>query len=606
MTNIEAASVLQNMAESINRNENASLKIPVRCDGSEYRVEDLAPDQKQALADVLHAVWQYCNGDCAEKNNVFRMTVSGVAGSGKSTWINTVVTLLCKLFPEDEAVSVFAPTGCAAFNAGGQTLHRGFMLPRKLDTLSMSDVKTRYLLNRFAKTLIIIIDERSMLDACMLGITKHYMEQCAHGGRNKTTPWGGIPIIILVGDDYQLPPIMPGAFYAQNDTQVQSTKRLPDALLGIRAEGFAEFRELGTFTVYLEGEKRVNEGQDEFKRLLSLVRCEKPDDKMNHKEVQRLLELHLSHRTFSQSQRDEIEQEATYIFANKEPRDKLNSLKLRLANLKGNPVAIIKSKTTKQFKPVGNNNHFDVDRHPSRVLICKGARVTLNGCNPDPKHGLYHGALGIVHDIVYDLGNSPKRGDFPAYVLVEFFQFCGINPIPNMPRCIPVAPIKVPCNHYCCERTYMPLALAYGKTAHTFQGQNVGPVPFGRPANPIQKIIVDPGTRQFEASSVGLFYQLLSRATTIGTQADKTSSAIYFDGPNFCEERFLNLTMSNKNEPYKKVLFRQKWVDYLRKNQVSNNRWADTEMEEIFGWANNTTFTSNSLSDIIQNASKQY
>ena len=67
MTNIEAASVLQNMAESINRNENASLKIPVRCDGSEYRVEDLAPDQKQALADVLHAVWQYCNGDCAEK-----------------------------------------------------------------------------------------------------------------------------------------------------------------------------------------------------------------------------------------------------------------------------------------------------------------------------------------------------------------------------------------------------------------------------------------------------------------------------------------------------------------------------------------------------------
>jgi hypothetical protein len=65
-------------------------------------------------------------------------------------------------------------------------------------------------------------------------------------------------------------------------------------------------------------------------------------------------------------------------------------------------------------------------------------------------------------------------------------------------------------------REHIPLALAYGKTLHTLQGQNVGPAGPECPENAIQKIIVDPGTRKFEGVNVGLFYQLLSRATTIG------------------------------------------------------------------------------------------
>ena len=48
-------------------------------------------------------------------------------------------------------------------------------------------------------------------------------------------------------------------------------------------------------------------------------------------------------------------------------------------------------------------------------------------------------------------------------------------------RYVPIVPHDVRCQHGCCVRTYVPLALAYGKTAHTFQGQTVGPVPEGRP-----------------------------------------------------------------------------------------------------------------------------
>ena len=199
----------------------------------------------------------------------------------------------------------------------------------------------------------------------------------------------------------------------------------------------------------------------------------------------------------------------TFLQTKNQKRQRLNTLKLKMANSNTNPVARIKSKTVKPSgRQVSNQTHFDLDRQPTRVLICKGARVTLNGYNPDPKNGLFHGSLGIVKDIVYESDKSPNIGDFPTYVLVDFYQYCGKELISGMPTCIPIVPHEVRCNFNCCIRTYMPLALAYGKTAHTFQGQSVGPVPPGRPVNAIQKIIVDPGKREFEGNNVGLFYQL--------------------------------------------------------------------------------------------------
>lgn len=429
------------------------------------------------------------------------------------------------------------------------------------------------------------------------------MNQTAHGGKNKDHPWGGIPIIILVGDDYQLPPIMPGAFYALDPTKLERSRYGSQAQKITRDEGFNEFREIGKTVIYLEGEKRVNEGQDMFKRLLKAVRCESALEKMTEDETQTLLELDIGHPTFSDKQRKQICDGATYVFANREPRDRLNSLKLKIENLDGNPVARIKSVT------VGNNQRrvsgkscFDQDRHPNKVLLCKNARVTLNGYNPDPKNGLFHGSLGIVRDIVYDPEKKPNFDDFPAYVLVEFYQYCGKDIIPNMPRMIPVVAHAVRCSGLCnCTRTYMPLSLAYGKTAHTFQGMNVGPVPPGRPENAIQKIIVDPGTRSFEGQNVGLFYQLLSRATTIGSRNDKMSSAIYFDGQNFSRKRFQNLAMKNEKEMYKKAVLRKEWVDYLRSNEVRKGLWNDEQMEELFQWAQTSRVSDKELQMIIEN-----
>ena len=131
--------------------------------------------------------------------------------------------------------------------------------------------------------------------------------------------------------------------------------------------------------------------------------------------------MDINHTSFTDTQKKTIQDEATFVVANKEPRDALNSCKLKNLNMQGNPVARIRSKTEKNGRQVSNQTHFDSDRTPNRVLLCKGARVTLNGCNPDPKNGLFHGSLGIVRDIVYDAGKSPNLGDFPSYILVEFY-----------------------------------------------------------------------------------------------------------------------------------------------------------------------------------------
>ena len=59
------------------------------------------------------------------------------------------------------------------------------------------------------------------------------------------------------------------------------------------------------------------------------------------------------------------------------------------------------------------------------------------------------------------------------------------------------------CKHECCTRQFVPLKLAYGKTAHTFQGQNAGPTPPGKPPNAVQTLVVDHGSRNFKGINVG-------------------------------------------------------------------------------------------------------
>ncbi len=140
-----------------------------------------------------------------------RLTISGAGGSGKSVLINTIASVLRKVFGRSDAVHVCGPTGSAAFNAGGVTAHRLFGIAKRHTTNNLNANKQKKLLQDFANTTCLVVDERSMMSAELLGMMEHCARMSAHEGTNTNKEWGGIPIVILVGDDYQLPSIDPGA-----------------------------------------------------------------------------------------------------------------------------------------------------------------------------------------------------------------------------------------------------------------------------------------------------------------------------------------------------------------------------------------------------------
>ena len=58
---------------------------------------------------------------------------------------------------------------------------------------------------------MLVFDERIMISAKDMSMIETYAKQVLHQGMHKKSFFGNIPVILLVGDDYQLPPIMPGA-----------------------------------------------------------------------------------------------------------------------------------------------------------------------------------------------------------------------------------------------------------------------------------------------------------------------------------------------------------------------------------------------------------
>ena len=124
------------------------------------------------------------------------------------------------------------------------------------------------------------------------------------------------------------------------------------------------------------------------------------------------------------------------------------------------------------------------------------------------------------------------------------------------------------CEFNCCCRNFIPLEVAYARTIHKFQGLSAGPVDHGKAKNFYQCIICDPDEKMYEGKgAIGLLYTAVSRATTLGDD-NGLNSAIYFDGPEFKEERFQRLTkMKNSNEDFKWAKRRALWVAFLNKRE---------------------------------------
>jgi DNA polymerase III epsilon subunit-like protein len=195
--------------------------------------------------------------------------LTGKAGTGKSTFLRHIVANTRK-----KAI-VVAPTGVAALNAGGMTIHKMFSLP--LSILQPNDHRVPYFgpqrytgecLNKAKYDLLqavelVIIDEVSMVRADILDAVDRALRL---NSRRLREPFGGKQVL-LVGDAYQLPPVL-----------IPADRQLYERFYGTRyffgARVFAQFP-----LITVELRKAYRQQDPHFIGLLDRVRTNQADGK---------------------------------------------------------------------------------------------------------------------------------------------------------------------------------------------------------------------------------------------------------------------------------------------------------------------------------------
>lgn len=199
--------------------------------------------------------------------NIF---LTGKAGTGKTTFLRDLATKTHKNFV------IVAPTGIAALNAKGVTIHSQFLLP--LGTfLPVNDpsgehsdgarvftqhtLARKHPLNAARKQVLrdidlLIIDEVSMLRADVLDAIDYRLKAAK---RNYKQAFGGVQVL-MIGDLYQLPPVVRDHEWSIMRNHYQSAFFF-DAL-ALRESGF----------VYIELEKIFRQHDDVFIRILNNLR----------------------------------------------------------------------------------------------------------------------------------------------------------------------------------------------------------------------------------------------------------------------------------------------------------------------------------------------
>ncbi|WP_430591768.1 ATP-dependent DNA helicase [Humidisolicoccus flavus] len=122
--------------------------------------------------------------------------ITGRAGTGKSTLLNHLN------WNTSKQIVICAPTGVAALNVGGQTIHSLFRLP--LGVIAQGELRQTTELRKILNTIdTLVIDEISMVNADLLDGIDRSLRQAR---QRKHEAFGGVQVIMF-GDPYQLAPV---------------------------------------------------------------------------------------------------------------------------------------------------------------------------------------------------------------------------------------------------------------------------------------------------------------------------------------------------------------------------------------------------------------
>ena len=414
-----------------------------------------------------------------------RIIVCGTAGTGKSYLIHCLRLLL------KDKVRVAAPTGVAAFNIDGHTLHSLLNLPTKGEFKDLQGEQLHHMQESLANMEYLIIDEMSMVGRKIFGqVDKRLRQAFPHRSDQQL---GGCSCL-LFGDFGQLPPVMDLALYT-----TASRTALSD--LGSSAYQLFDHAVVLNQVMRQSGE---DPSQVMFRQMLLRLR----DGQVTEDDWR-----HFMSRTPTQVSDLSPFSAALHLFPTTEAVVEHNVSKLHAV---GQPIATIKAVHT--GPNAANASSDDASGLEAIICLAVGARVMLS-CNLWVNMGLVNGAMGTIKAICYHNGAAPP--DLPVAVTVQFDIYSG----PTLPDgTVPIAPLRrtwsTPSSQ--CSRLQLPLKLAWAVTIHKAQGLT------------LDKVVVDIGKKEF---SSGLTFVACSRVRRL--------TDLLLDPP-FALQRLTNLSNSRR------------------------------------------------------------
>lgn len=379
--------------------------------------------------------------------------LTGKAGTGKTTLLR-YIKLHCT-----KQMAVVAPTGVAAVNAGGTTIHSLFQLPFQpfLPQHTRQLLETvKYQRNRLTllrQLELLIIDEVSMVRADVLDAIDAVLRSVR---RRHNEAFGGVQVL-LIGDMFQLPPVI------KNEEQIILSSVYPSAFF-FDAQVLQHHK-----PVYIELKKVFRQSDQTFIDLLNKVR----NNQMDAPAIALINSRYNPHLTQAQ-----LQQRITLTTHNHKA-DAINQT--ALANLKGK---------TFYFKATVKG-HFPERNYPAdETLGLKlGARVMF--LKNDPEKRFFNGKIGLITAISDTEIKVRSEGDtYDITVVPETWENINyaVNKSTNQ-----IEEDKQG------EYSQYPLRLAWAITIHKSQGLT------------FDEVIIDAQ----EAFSAGQVYVALSRCRSL-------------------------------------------------------------------------------------------
>ena len=339
---------------------------------------------------VLQKIIEYCRDISMLPKTLKRyvetplIIVHGGAGTGKSTLINVVSLWVNKILtkpgddPECPYVVIAAPTGMAASNVEGNTLHTTFGFKFGHKYVSLTDKKRDVLRNRFKNVVIIIIDEMSMMNCAQL--YNLHLRLCEIKQNNLIM--GGIAVFLL-GDLMQLKPVKAAHIF-------EKPKMFPQGV-------FKWFNIWEQFSCFVLKENHRQGNEKEFANLLERIRFKGKNEKLSEEDMGMLLSRCIP----------VVDKEKTMkILSTNEDVNAINDQKLNSLDSELHIIEAkhIPSNRKVNLKPSGT---IEETAFVQTLKIKVNSRVMLIN-NVDTSDGLINGAQGNLVGITTDKGSVTR------------------------------------------------------------------------------------------------------------------------------------------------------------------------------------------------------